>query len=54
MPDMLDNEIASAGQRIFELFAACAANPDDAGTGEAADEALRAMDRLLAGAGRDR
>lgn len=53
MPDMLDNEIATAGQRIFELFAACAANPDDVETGEAANEALREMDRLLANAGRD-
>ena len=46
MPDMLDNEIATAGQRIFELFAACAANPNDVETGEAANEALREMDGL--------
>lgn len=50
---MLENEIAAAGQRIFELFAACAGNPDDAQTGEAADQALREMDRLLVMAGRD-
>lgn len=49
---MLENEIAAAGQRIFELFAACAGNPDDAEIGDDADQALREMDRLLIMAGR--
>jgi hypothetical protein len=45
---MSDDEIASAGQRVFELFAACAANPDEVETGRAADAALRQLDLLLA------
>lgn len=50
---MLDNDIASAGAQVFELFAACAGNPDDVAVGAAADEALRELDRLLSAAGRD-
>jgi hypothetical protein len=50
----LDNDIASAGQRLFELFGACATNPDDVEIGKAADETLRELDRLLIAAGRDR
>lgn len=47
---MLDNEIATTGQRVFELFAACAADPDDIEVGKAADAALRELDGLLAAA----
>lgn len=47
---MLDNEIATAGQRVFELFAACAADPDDIEVGKAADAALRELDGLLTAA----
>ncbi|HXL17314.1 MAG TPA: hypothetical protein VN961_07320 [Streptosporangiaceae bacterium] len=50
---MSDN-LASAGQRVFELFGACAANPDDVTIGAAADHALRQLDQLIAGADQDR
>lgn len=41
--------IDAVGQRVFELFGAVAAAPDDEETGRAADEALRELDRLLDG-----
>jgi hypothetical protein len=50
---MSDIDITSAGQRVFELFSSCAANPDDTGIGRAADAALRELDRLLIAASRD-
>jgi hypothetical protein len=43
--------IAAAGQKIFELFAACAASPDDVSVGRAADEALAELEMLLAADG---
>lgn len=50
---MSDNDIKSAGQRVFELFGACGGNPDDIEIGRAADEALRGLDRLLIAVGRN-
>lgn len=50
---MPDNEIAAAGQRVFELFAACAADPDDAEVGKEADAALHQLDRFLDAIGDD-
>ena len=44
----MSNQIAAAGQRLFELFAACAAEPDSTSVGQAADEALRELEALLA------
>ncbi|MDG9703205.1 hypothetical protein [Streptomyces sp. DH37] len=41
------DRIDAVGQRVFELFGAVAAAPDDRETGRAADEALRELDRLL-------
>jgi hypothetical protein len=46
MPDEQD-EIAAAGRKIVELLGACAANPDDAEIGWAADDALRQLEGLL-------
>ena len=43
MPD----EIAAAGREVVDLLGACAAAPDDMPTGQAADDALRHLDRLL-------
>jgi hypothetical protein len=41
------DQIAAAGQQLFELFAACAAEPDSASAGQAADAALRQLEALL-------
>jgi hypothetical protein len=41
------DEIAVAGRKVVDLTAACAAAPDDAATGQAADDALRELERLL-------
>ena len=46
MPHELD-EIADCGRKVVDLLGACAAAPDDVATGRAADDALRALDRLL-------
>ncbi|MEU7868709.1 hypothetical protein [Dactylosporangium sp. NPDC049140] len=43
------DEIEAAGQKVFEMFAACGAAPDDVAVGEEADRALRHLDELLAG-----
>jgi hypothetical protein len=48
MPDKTE-EIATAGRKVVELLAACAAAPGDTETGRAADDdALRDLERLLA------
>jgi hypothetical protein len=47
---MSNSDIAAAGQRVFELFAACAASPDDIAAGQAADAALRELDGFLSAA----
>jgi hypothetical protein len=47
MPDDPE-EIAIAGRKIVELLGACAAAPDDVATGQAADDALRNLEQLLA------
>lgn len=44
----MSDQIAAAGQKVFELFAACAGAPDDESAGRAADEALRELEALLA------
>ncbi|GGQ97669.1 MULTISPECIES: hypothetical protein [Kitasatospora] len=44
----MSEEIDAAGQRVFEMFGAVAAAPDDRETGALADEALAALDALLA------
>jgi hypothetical protein len=44
MPD----EIAAAGHEVVEMLGACAAAPDDIETGQAADDALMRLERLLA------
>jgi len=41
------DEIEAAGQRVFELFGACAAAPDDVALGEEADRALAELETLL-------
>jgi 3'-phosphoadenosine 5'-phosphosulfate (PAPS) 3'-phosphatase len=43
----MSDQVAAAGQQVFELFAACAAAPDDESVGQAADEALRRLEKLL-------
>jgi hypothetical protein len=47
MPDEQD-EIAAAGREVVEMLGACATAPDDVRTGQAADDALRNLERLLA------
>lgn len=44
----MSKQIEAAGQRLFELFGACAAAPDDEETGQQADQALMELDALLA------
>lgn len=44
----MSKQIEAAGQRLFELFAACAAAPDDEEIGQQADQALMELDALLA------
>jgi hypothetical protein len=43
----MNEEITRAGERLFELFGACGAAPDDVAAGQAADQALRHLDALL-------
>jgi hypothetical protein len=43
-------QIEAAGQRLFELFGACAGAPDDEEAGRRADQALAELDALLAAA----
>jgi hypothetical protein len=50
---MPNSEITAAGQRVFELFAACAGSPDDIEVGRDADAALRDLDMVLAAAADD-
>ena len=51
MPDEPE-EIAAAGRKIVEMLGACAAAPDDVTIGQAADDALRKLEQLLASAER--
>jgi len=44
----MSKQIDAAGQRLFELFGACAAAPDDEEAGQQADQALMELDALLA------
>ncbi|MEU1850935.1 hypothetical protein ABZ499_17060 [Streptomyces sp. NPDC019990] len=44
----MSEEIDTAGQRVFEMFGAVAAAPDDQATGALADQALAELDALLA------
>ena len=46
----MSDQIAAAGQKLFEMFAACAAEPDSAPAGQAADKALCELEALLAAA----
>ncbi|WP_169437539.1 hypothetical protein [Longispora albida] len=39
--------IEAAGQKVFEMFGACAAAPDDKELGRQADEALAELEGLL-------
>ncbi len=48
----MTDEIAAAGQEVVDMLGACAAAPDDLATGQAADEALRRLEQLLAGPAR--
>ena len=41
------DDIEAAGQKVFEMFGACAAAPDDVELGEEADRALAHLDELL-------
>jgi hypothetical protein len=41
-------EITAAGLKIIDLMGACAASPDDLAIGQAADDALRNLEQLLA------
>jgi hypothetical protein len=50
---MTSERIEAAGQRVFELFGACAGAPDDVELGRTADEALAELDALLASADQD-
>jgi hypothetical protein len=43
-----DQEIADAGQKLFEMFGACGEAPDDTTVGEEADRALEHLEKLLA------
>jgi hypothetical protein len=45
---IMSKQIEAAGQRLFELFGACAAAPDDEETGQQADRALMELEALLA------
>ena len=42
-----DQEIADAGQKLFEMFGACGEAPDDVKVGQEADKALEKLERLL-------
>ncbi|TMM38975.1 MAG: hypothetical protein E6F99_08405 [Actinobacteria bacterium] len=43
----MSEDLAAAAQRVFEMFGAVAADPDNAETGRAADEALYQLEALL-------
>jgi hypothetical protein len=43
----MSDEIEAAGNRVFELFGACAGAPDDVAVGQQADDALRDLEALL-------
>ncbi|MEU6578522.1 hypothetical protein [Streptomyces sp. NPDC046805] len=45
--DELSQEIEAQGQRVVELFTACAAAPDDLAAAERADAGLARLDELL-------
>ncbi|WP_217554514.1 hypothetical protein [Streptomyces sp. GbtcB6] len=45
MPD----EVRRQGERVVEMFAACAAAPDDRAVAETADAELAALEELLTG-----
>ncbi|GAA2952914.1 MULTISPECIES: hypothetical protein [Streptomycetaceae] len=47
----MSEQIDSAGQRVFEMFGAVAAAPDDVAAGEEADASLAALEELLVAAG---
>ena len=42
-----DEQINAAGEKVFEMFGACGAAPDDVAVGRAADEALEHLETLL-------
>jgi len=42
-----DQEIADAGQKVFEMFGACGEAPDDIKLGQQADAALEQLEKLL-------
>jgi hypothetical protein len=42
-----DQEIAEAGQKVFEMFGACGEAPDDVKVGEEADASLERLEKLL-------
>jgi hypothetical protein len=42
-----DQEIADAGQKLFEMFGACGEAPDDAKLGKEADKTLEHLEKLL-------
>lgn len=44
----VSDQVAVAGNKLFELFAACAADPDSVSAGHAANDALDELDALLA------
>ncbi|MBV9162467.1 MAG: hypothetical protein JO281_13145 [Pseudonocardiales bacterium] len=44
----MSKQIEAAGQRLFELFGACAAAPDDEEIGRQADQVLMELAALLA------
>jgi hypothetical protein len=46
----VSEQIAAAGQKVFEGFGAVAASPDDAAAAQAADDALWVLDGLLVAA----
>lgn len=49
MSDPEPDHLAAAHMRVLEMFGAFCADPDNAEVGAQADEALRELDRLLAG-----
>ena len=42
-----DQEIADAGQKLFEMFGACGEAPDDIALGKKADKSLEHLEKLL-------
>lgn len=43
----MDDQITAAGQKLLELFVACATDPDSLAVGQAADDALDELEALL-------